>query len=89
MAVVGKVKSEHMATVLSIDRECKVVNSMPSDAGIGRPAGQKEVISHVLQGFSKKEREDIDFAIQDGVDTIKAVLTLGMEKALSGCRVPR
>ena len=58
-------------------------------AGIGRPAGRGEVISHVLQGFTKKEREHIDFAIQDGIDTIKAVLTLGMEKALSGVRVPR
>ncbi|CAL5229078.1 g12334 [Coccomyxa viridis] len=57
--------------------------------GIGRPAGKGEVISHVLQGFSKKEREDIDFAIQDGIDTIKAVLELGMEKALSGLRVSR
>ncbi len=41
----------------------------------------------MLQGFSKKEREDIDFAIQDGIDTLKAVLELGMEKALSGLRV--
>ncbi len=58
-------------------------------AGIGRPAGRGEVISHVLQGFTKKEREDIDFAIHDGINTIKAVLTLGMEKALSGVRIPR
>ena len=58
-------------------------------AGIGRPAGKGEVISHVLQGFSKKDREDIDFAIQDGIDAIKAVLSLGMEKALSGVRVSR
>ena len=58
-------------------------------AGIGRPTGKGEVISHVLQGFSKKEREDIDFAIQDGIEAIKAVLELGMEKALSGMRVPR
>ena len=43
----------------------------------------------MLQGFSKQEREDIDFAIQDGIDTIKAVLDLGMEKALSGLRLAR
>ena len=41
------------------------------------------------QEFSKKEREDIEFAIQEGIDIIRAVLALGMEKALSGCRVPR
>ena len=56
-------------------------------AGIGRPAGKGEVISHVLQGFSRKEREEVDIAIQEGIDTIRAVLTLGMEKALSGCKV--
>ena len=32
-------------------------------AGIGRPASKGEVISHVLQGFSKKEREEIEQAI--------------------------
>ncbi len=42
-----------------------------------------------LQEFSKKEREDIDFAIQEGIDIIRAVLTLGMEKAVSGNRVTR
>ena len=62
---------------------------MEMHAGIGRPAGKGEVISHVLQGFSKKDREDIDFAIQDGIGAIKAVLSLGMEKALSGVRVSR
>ena len=56
-------------------------------AGIGRPASKGEVISHVLQGFSKKEREEIDIAIQEGIETIEAVLKLGMEKALSGCKV--
>ena len=43
----------------------------------------------VVQEFSKQERKDIDFAIQEGIDIIRAVLALGMEKALSGCRVPR
>jgi PTH1 family peptidyl-tRNA hydrolase len=42
-----------------------------------------------MQEFGKGEREDIDFAIQEGIDIIRAVLALGMEKALSGCRVPR
>ena len=41
----------------------------------------------MLQGFSRKEREEVDIAIQEGIDTIRAVLTLGMEKALSGCKV--
>lgn len=42
-----------------------------------------------MQAFSKKEREDIDFAIQEGIDIIRAVLNLGIEKAVSGNRVAR
>lgn len=42
-----------------------------------------------VQAFDKKEREGINVAIQEGIDIICAVLTLGMEKAVSGNRVPR
>ncbi|GAB4816082.1 hypothetical protein N2152v2_003128 [Parachlorella kessleri] len=54
--------------------------------GIGRPEGQMPIPTYVLQDFSKVEREEIDVAIQEGVDLVKAVLTLGMEKAVSGVK---
>ncbi len=41
------------------------------------------------QGFGRKERDEICVAIQEGIDIVRAVLTLGMEKAVSGNRVPR
>jgi PTH1 family peptidyl-tRNA hydrolase len=42
-----------------------------------------------VQGFGRKEREEMDIAIQEGIEIIRAVLTLGMEKAVSGNRAPR
>ncbi|EIE19861.1 peptidyl-tRNA hydrolase [Coccomyxa subellipsoidea C-169] len=57
--------------------------------GIGRPPGSQQVVSYVLQGFGRKERDEIYVAIQEGIDIVRAVLTLGMEKAVSGNRVPR
>ena len=42
-----------------------------------------------MQGFAKQETEDIDIAITQGVEAVKAVLQLGMDKALSGMRVQR
>ncbi|KAK9902848.1 hypothetical protein WJX75_008463 [Coccomyxa subellipsoidea] len=57
--------------------------------GIGRPPGSMQVVTYVLQGFGRKEREEMDIAIQEGIEIIRAVLTLGMEKAVSGNRAPR
>ena len=42
--------------------------------------------AYLLQTFNKKEQEDIDFAVQDGIDIVKTILAQGMEKALSGVR---
>ena len=40
----------------------------------------------LVQPFSKKEQEDVDFAVQDGIDVVKTILAQGMERALSGIR---
>eukprot|EP00887_Chlorella_sp_A99_P001242 scaffold14.g1242.t1 len=57
--------------------------------GIGRPTGSMPIASYVLQDFSRAEREEIDIAIQEGLDILRAVLSLGMDKAVSGLRVDR
>ena len=41
------------------------------------------------QAFGRKEKEEIEISIQEGIDIIRAVLILGMEKAVSGNRPPR
>jgi Peptidyl-tRNA hydrolase len=56
-------------------------------AGIGRPPGSMPVPAYVLQDFDKKEAEEIRVAIQEGIETIRAVLELGIEKAVSGVRL--
>ena len=40
----------------------------------------------LLQPFSKKERLEIDVAIQESIDIITSVFSLGLDKALSGSR---
>lgn len=45
------------------------------------------VPAYVLQDFDKKELEEINVAIQEGMDTVRAVLELGLEKAVSGVRL--
>lgn len=56
--------------------------------GIGRPPGQMPVANYVLSEFSKgKEREDMQFAVQDAVRVLRSVLALGVERAASGVRV--
>ncbi|KAL4421681.1 hypothetical protein ABPG77_001222 [Micractinium sp. CCAP 211/92] len=57
--------------------------------GIGRPPGSMPVVSWVLQDFSKAEREELDVALQEVIDIMRAVLTVGMDKAVSGIRVDR
>jgi PTH1 family peptidyl-tRNA hydrolase len=40
-----------------------------------------------MQPFSKKERPEVDLAVQQSIDIINSVFSLGLEKALSGVRV--
>ena len=56
-------------------------------AGIGRPSGQMEVASYVLQPFKKMEMAEMDGAIAETLRIISSILALGMDKALSGSRV--
>jgi peptidyl-tRNA hydrolase len=58
-----------------------------TDAGIGRPSGQMEVASYVLQPFKKTEMAEMDSAIAETLQIINSILALGMDKALSGSRV--
>ena len=51
--------------------------------GIGRPKGQREVADHVLSSFEGEEMYKVDICLQQVVDVVRRVLTLGIEKALS------
>jgi len=49
--------------------------------GIGKPAGRKQGVDHVLAGFSKKEQELIDVAVEQAADAALTVVNTGVEAA--------
>lgn len=55
--------------------------------GIGRPPGSMLAAAWVLQNFSGQEKEVIDVAVQESVLVVQTILSLGLEKALSGTRI--
>lgn len=40
----------------------------------------------LLQGFDKKDAVEVDIAVQECCDVIQAIITVGIERALSGVR---
>lgn len=55
--------------------------------GIGRPTGALDVASYVLQDFRQSEMAEVDAAVAESLRIIQSILTLGLDKALSGQRV--
>ncbi|KAG1677034.1 hypothetical protein FOA52_001203 [Chlamydomonas sp. UWO 241] len=51
--------------------------------GIGRPPGQLDVASYVLQDFSKKEAELVEVAVAESTDIVRRVLAGGVAAALN------
>lgn len=56
-------------------------------AGIGRPEGQLDIASYVLQEFRRSEMEAISQAVDESIAVINSCLALGLEKAVSGSRL--
>jgi peptidyl-tRNA hydrolase len=56
-------------------------------AGIGRPEGQIDIASYVLQDFRRSELDAINGAVDESIRVIESCLALGMEKAVSGSRL--
>lgn len=55
--------------------------------GIGRPPAGVAVPSYVLQDFTKMELDAIDGAVRGAIEAVRAAVTLGMERAVSGTRL--
>ncbi len=49
--------------------------------GVGRPAGRKDTADHVLEGFSKAEREVLPSLIVDAADAVERIVVDGLTKA--------
>lgn len=55
--------------------------------GVSRPPGNVPVVAWVLQTFKKEEQEGVELSIREACDAVRAVLSVGLEKAVSGVRV--
>ena len=55
--------------------------------GVSRPPGNVPVVAWVLQSFKKEEQEGVELSIREACDAVRAVLSVGLEKAVSGVRV--
>ena len=51
--------------------------------GVGRPPVGKDAADYVLEEFNKKEKEEVDFAVQKAVDIIKDYISEGIEYAMN------
>lgn len=51
--------------------------------GIGRPVGEKDVTAHVLGGFSKEEKKDLENLISLSKDAVLSVLDEGLNYAMN------
>ncbi|MGH2691427.1 MAG: aminoacyl-tRNA hydrolase [Actinomycetota bacterium] len=49
--------------------------------GVGRPPGRKDAADHVLDRFTKAEREEVDFLIEAGADAVETLIREGLTAA--------
>jgi PTH1 family peptidyl-tRNA hydrolase len=49
--------------------------------GIGRPMGEQDPADFVLKPFSKEERKDMTEFVQNGADSVEALVLNGLDKA--------
>ncbi|MGH2711365.1 MAG: aminoacyl-tRNA hydrolase [Actinomycetota bacterium] len=49
--------------------------------GVGRPPGRKDAADHVLDRFTKAEREDVELLIEEGADAVETLIREGLNAA--------
>ncbi|KAI8528699.1 hypothetical protein RHMOL_Rhmol12G0168000 [Rhododendron molle] len=49
--------------------------------GIGRPPGKMNPVSFVMRAFNKQERQELDFAFQNGIEAVRILLLEGFDKS--------
>jgi PTH1 family peptidyl-tRNA hydrolase len=51
--------------------------------GVGKPPSKEQGADHVLRRVSKRERVELDIAVQEAADAVEAVLTDGIDAAMN------
>lgn len=51
--------------------------------GVGKPPGRQDGAAHVLRRPGKKEREDLDIAIEEAADAVECIATDGIDAAMT------
>src|SRR5687768_3070570 len=49
--------------------------------GVGRPPGRKDAADHVLDRFTKAERDDVELLIEEGTDAVETLIRHGLAAA--------
>eukprot|EP00262_Sarcandra_glabra_P009951 TRINITY_DN24780_c0_g1_i1.p1 TRINITY_DN24780_c0_g1~~TRINITY_DN24780_c0_g1_i1.p1 ORF type:complete len:235 (-),score=24.60 TRINITY_DN24780_c0_g1_i1:499-1203(-) len=49
--------------------------------GIGRPPGKMDPAKFVLRPFNRQEREELDFALQNGLEAVRILVLEGFDKS--------
>jgi len=51
--------------------------------GVGKPASKERGADHVLSGFSKRERTEIDVTLEHAADAVEVIATDGVDVAMN------
>ncbi len=51
--------------------------------GVGKPVSKEHGADHVLKGFSKRDRAEIDVAIVEAADAVETIVTEGVDAAMT------
>ena len=51
--------------------------------GVGKPVTKERGADHVLTGFSKRERTEIDVTLEEAADAVECILADGVEAAMT------
>lgn len=49
--------------------------------GVGRPPGRKDAADHVLDRFTKAERDEVELLIEEGADAVESLIRHGLTAA--------
>ena len=67
----------------SVKAHVKTEDFLRIRIGIGKPVSKEQGVNHVLNKFSKREREEIDVAINLAADGAEAILANGIDAAMN------